>query len=226
MRLQKPKSRNERYVSSRSVLLRWDYATLLGVSEFRMQHGFCLKLNYSSFQTKIQWSASNLECSFKTQGRVCNTNLKSYSHVFVTYSHPQNRTHENKVFFVCEEIRIDQETRDTWREDDLFSPCFPPAPSEQFVLEESHLQNNGDCGKRRGLRDVLATASRSPHWPGTVTQGQWELRSAEPEDASGKQTIPAHQQISLVGRVPKVADSWSRLYKSGTLFSSSAFFPL
>ncbi|XP_043386884.1 2-(3-amino-3-carboxypropyl)histidine synthase subunit 1 isoform X2 [Chelonia mydas] len=51
----------------------------------------------------------------------------------------------------------------------------------------------------RGLRDVLASASRSPHWPGPANRGQWELRSAEPADTAGKQTGLARQRISLTG---------------------------
>ncbi|EMP39852.1 hypothetical protein UY3_02912 [Chelonia mydas] len=43
---------------------------------------------------------------------------------------------------------------------------------------------NGGCGKQCGPRDVLATASRRPHWPGTANRDQWELRSAQPADAA------------------------------------------
>ncbi|EMP27850.1 Biotin--protein ligase [Chelonia mydas] len=49
----------------------------------------------------------------------------------------------------------------------------------------SLLQANGDCGKWRGPRDVLAAASRNPHWPGAADCHQWELRSAEPVDVAG-----------------------------------------
>ncbi|CAM5155335.1 unnamed protein product [Natator depressus] len=63
--------------------------------------------------------------------------------------------------------------------------------------------------ERRGPRDVLAATSRSPHWPGMANHGQWELQSVEPEDTAGKQTLPAHQWISLTGHVPKIADPWS-----------------
>lgn len=47
------------------------------------------------------------------------------------------------------------------------------------------------CGKRCGLRDRLAAASRSPHWPGAVNHGRWELRLAKRVDAAGKLSRPA-----------------------------------
>ncbi|EMP40906.1 Glutaredoxin domain-containing cysteine-rich protein 2 [Chelonia mydas] len=63
--------------------------------------------------------------------------------------------------------------------------------SEESVFRESlenpncsPLQANGGCGKQRGPRDVLAAASCSPHWPGTVNCSQWEPQLAEPVDAA------------------------------------------
>lgn len=56
------------------------------------------------------------------------------------------------------------------------------------------------------LRDMLATTSCSPHWPGAVNYGQWELRSAGPADAAGGQTSLACHRLALAGHVPKVAD--------------------
>ncbi|CAM4592081.1 unnamed protein product [Caretta caretta] len=68
-------------------------------------------------------------------------------------------------------------------------------------------QANGDHRKRRGLRDVLAASSRSPHWPGTVNHGQWELRSAEPADTADfslkHEKYTSQLQMSFKGTVMK-----------------------
>ncbi|EMP29117.1 hypothetical protein UY3_13772 [Chelonia mydas] len=57
-------------------------------------------------------------------------------------------------------------------------------------------QVSGGCGKRQGIKDVLAIVSYSPHWPGAANHSQWELQSVEPADAADKQTVPACQWIS------------------------------
>ncbi|EMP38964.1 Protein unc-13 like protein C [Chelonia mydas] len=46
-------------------------------------------------------------------------------------------------------------------------------------------QANGGCGKQWPTHPSARTASRRPHWPGTVNRGQWKLRLAEPADTSG-----------------------------------------
>uniref|UniRef100_A0A8C3FUG0 Uncharacterized protein n=1 Tax=Chrysemys picta bellii TaxID=8478 RepID=A0A8C3FUG0_CHRPI len=52
----------------------------------------------------------------------------------------------------------------------------------------SPLQANGGGGKPWPVHPSARAASRSPHWPGAANRGQWELQSAEPGDAAGKQT--------------------------------------
>ncbi|EMP26333.1 Progestin and adipoQ receptor family member 3 [Chelonia mydas] len=44
-----------------------------------------------------------------------------------------------------------------------------------------------------GLWDAAASTSRGPRWPGTANRGQWELQSAKPADAAGKQTGTGRQ---------------------------------
>ncbi|EMP25457.1 hypothetical protein UY3_17477 [Chelonia mydas] len=58
-------------------------------------------------------------------------------------------------------------------------------------------QANEGYGKQHGPRDVLAAAFCSPLWPGAANRGQWELRSAKPEDAAASVSccspdIPLH----------------------------------
>ncbi|EMP25718.1 hypothetical protein UY3_17199 [Chelonia mydas] len=69
--------------------------------------------------------------------------------------------------------------------------------------------NKGQWGLREAVWAEECAGRRfpqAPHWPGTVNRSQWELQSAEPADAAGKQTGPAHQWISLSGHVPKIAN--------------------
>ncbi|EMP24017.1 Diacylglycerol kinase iota, partial [Chelonia mydas] len=54
---------------------------------------------------------------------------------------------------------------------------------QQIVAPTGHgspLQPNGGCTKGHGPRDVLAAASRSPHWSEAANRGQWEPQLAEP----------------------------------------------
>ncbi|EMP29370.1 hypothetical protein UY3_13516 [Chelonia mydas] len=61
-------------------------------------------------------------------------------------------------------------------------------------------QANGGCGKRRGLRDVLAADFRSPHWPGTANRGQWELQMAETADAATTGEV-AQWRVDFLGQL-------------------------
>ncbi|EMP31134.1 hypothetical protein UY3_11743 [Chelonia mydas] len=61
----------------------------------------------------------------------------------------------------------------------------------------SPFQANGGCRKGRPEHPLARAASRSPHWPGTVNRGQWELQLVEPEGAAGYRILtgPAVQML-------------------------------
>lgn len=67
------------------------------------------------------------------------------------------------------------------------------------ICHGSLFQAGGCCGKRRGSRDVLATASHCPHWPAAANRGQ-----------VNKLAWPS-MVLALAGRMPEVADPWFKL---------------
>ncbi|EMP42450.1 hypothetical protein UY3_00289 [Chelonia mydas] len=64
----------------------------------------------------------------------------------------------------------------------------PGAPG-QFV--------NEGCGKQQPPHSSARAASYSPHWPGMVNRGQWELRSAEPADGAVWLVLRTTQAVVL-----------------------------
>ncbi|EMP35838.1 Solute carrier organic anion transporter family member 4A1 [Chelonia mydas] len=65
----------------------------------------------------------------------------------------------------------------------------------------------GAVGSGQGLRDVLATASCSPHWHETANHGQRELRLAKPADTAGENEFSPPQNLIVTSASSPVENS-------------------
>uniref|UniRef100_A0A452J2C5 Uncharacterized protein n=1 Tax=Gopherus agassizii TaxID=38772 RepID=A0A452J2C5_9SAUR len=56
----------------------------------------------------------------------------------------------------------------------VYLPCLQVRPIMASTGRGSLSQANGGFRKWHRPRDVLAAASRRPHWPGTANRSQWD----------------------------------------------------
>uniref|UniRef100_A0A452H376 Uncharacterized protein n=1 Tax=Gopherus agassizii TaxID=38772 RepID=A0A452H376_9SAUR len=75
---------------------------------------------------------------------------------------------------------------------------------------------NGSCGKWHGPRDMLAIASHSSHWPGTVNRGQWELQDPMC-DVTGIDWAPDSNHLETCD------DIWNLLCSGSNIISACYF---